>query len=194
MLFGIFDRAIRHEYSGLMQFASADNYEKSDQVRLMARIYERASLVEVSIGEETRHSALGMEILSFLTSNFSFEFGTPWTRNDPKLVRAALDDILSRDYFNRLCVVQEAALSRRARLFAGSASMIWTAGSSAFRFLKRMKFAAITLEWEKAGLSDVDLAPLEDVLELEVWNADKQGTGPNRMLSMLLIQCVIGNV
>lgn len=93
-------------------------------------------------------------------------------------MRAALDDILSRDYFNRLWVVQEAALSWRTRLFAGSANTIWTAGSSAFRFLKGMKFAATTPEWEKAGLSDVDLTPLEDVLELEVRGVDKKGTWP----------------
>jgi hypothetical protein len=92
------------------------NYnERTEQIQLMAEIYSYAHTVLAWLGTSTAHSALGMEVLSFLTGDEPFDTNAPWSRFTPDQIVQALNDILERVYFRRMWVVQETALGQLFR-------------------------------------------------------------------------------
>ncbi|KAI0152508.1 heterokaryon incompatibility protein-domain-containing protein [Hypoxylon sp. NC0597] len=78
--------------------------ERAQQFILMFDIYRWCNSILVWLGMPTTHSALGMEILSYII-NSSIQIdrdGAPWVPCGPSRSKAALQDILTRPYFHRL--------------------------------------------------------------------------------------------
>ncbi|KAG7290494.1 hypothetical protein NEMBOFW57_000496 [Staphylotrichum longicolle] len=146
-----------------------DIHEKSHQVQLMAEIYSRCESVLVWLGTATPHSHLGLEILSYLAnSDRRFDNGSaPWERVPDITVGAALRDILERPYFQRLWVVQEAALARRVTMQLGHTCIEWSSGTPTRKFLARIKLAELSPSWEQSGQlrNAIDFQPMRELLE-----------------------------
>lgn len=143
----------------------ADESERSRQVALMGDIYTCANHVVNWLGPSTQNTALGLEILAFLFGDKDISSRPPWERYKPSVFRAGLQDILKRDYFERIWVVQENALASMITLQIGSATLTWRSGAPTHRAICRMKFAVISPSWEAAGLRDIDVRPLLEILE-----------------------------
>lgn len=150
-----------------------DNNEKGHQIALMHEIYRKAKSVIMWLGPPTVHTPFGLEILSFFAGDKFFNI-VPWQSRSPELFREGLKDILNRDYFQRLWVVQEIALAREVHLCVGSHQVSWKRGASAKRFMNKMKLAEISPQWEQAGLNTITMRPLLEVLEHMVMNTAQQ--------------------
>jgi hypothetical protein len=143
-----------------------DSKEKSEQVMLMSEIYRNAGTVQIWLGPENEFIAAGMRVLSFLAGGEDTALETPlipWKDSgfsDREV--EGLKDILDRPWFERVWVVQEAALSNRATLSIGHQSLSWDEFSS-LRFLKRIKFAEIGPQWRHTV--EVDMKSLRELLE-----------------------------
>ncbi|KFA79197.1 hypothetical protein S40288_02391 [Stachybotrys chartarum IBT 40288] len=161
-----------------------DVAEKHHQVPLMARIYTQAETVLSWLGEATQHSATGMEILSYLSSNEPFNDNSPWNRlNGPEIV-LGLHDILQRHYFQRVWIVQEAALGRRIQMQVGDVSIHWHKAEDARRFLARIKLLEVSPAWHSGELRAVDLRPIRELLEQSVASRDRE-MGISRAATLL---------
>jgi hypothetical protein len=143
-----------------------DIQERVCQVNMMGEIYRRAAKVVVWLGMPTLASQLGIEILSFLAGNEELTKGSPWERDSPDNVIAALKDIVERPYFQRIWVVQEGALARITDVHVGHLRLSWNQGNATFKFLTRIKFAQISPTWEYSGLRGVNLQPFMDMLTI----------------------------
>jgi hypothetical protein len=144
----------------------ADIQEKAHQVRMMGDVYRQAQKVIVWLGMPTPASELGMKTLSSLAGNEDLTKGNPWEAHAPENVAAAISDILERPYFERIWVVQEAALARKTDLRVGHLLVSWDQGSATSKFLSRLKFVQISPTWEYSGLRGVHLEPLIDMLTI----------------------------
>lgn len=144
----------------------ADESERDRQVSLMGDIYACAENVVNWLGLSTPNTALGLKTLAFLFGDKDISHGkTPWENHKPSVLRASLQDILQRDYFERIWVVQENALASRITLQLGSETLTWNSGAETHRAICRIKFAVISPSWEAAGLRDIDVRPLLEILE-----------------------------
>ncbi|EHK44868.1 hypothetical protein TRIATDRAFT_220698 [Trichoderma atroviride IMI 206040] len=146
-----------------------DIEERSHQVQLMAEIYQRCKSVVAYIGMPTPDSQLGFEILSYL-ANSNTQIGDdsmPWNYLNGNDVHAALRDIFERPYFQRVWVVQEAALAPQVRMQVGHLFFEWSGGASTRKFLARIKLAELSPSWQQiAELRDaVDFRPIRELLE-----------------------------
>ncbi|MCJ1430301.1 hypothetical protein MMC29_008218, partial [Sticta canariensis] len=139
--------------------------ERNQQVSLMIDVYRTALKVNIWLGLANECSEIGLEFLSFLASDEDFDADPPWTRSSPELLCAGLNDILHRPYFRRIWVVQELVVAKELRVTVGRHGFGWAANSTN-RFLTRLKFAEISPGWEQAGLTDVDMMPLVEMVEL----------------------------
>ena len=142
-----------------------DESERSRQVSFMGDIYACATRVVNWLGPSTPNTALGLEILAYLFGDKDMSSEPPWENHKSALLRAGLQDILKRDYFGRIWVVQENALASMIILQVGSATLIWRSGAETHRAICRIKFAVISPSWEAAGLSEIDVRPLLEILE-----------------------------
>jgi hypothetical protein len=143
--------------------------EKSTQVMLMPEIYRNARTVQIWLGQATVFTAFGVRVLSFLAGKKEIPVAAFSTPLEPFTIGAkeikGLEDILSRPWFERGWVVQEAALSKKTTLNIGHMSLSWDESSS-FRFLKRIKFAEITPRWREE--IKIDMRNLRELLELRL--------------------------
>jgi Heterokaryon incompatibility protein (HET) len=80
----------------------ADKSERNYQLSIMGDIYKCAQQVVNWLGPATPNTALGMEVLAFLFGDEDITSGPPWENHKASLLRAGLDDILKRDYFQRI--------------------------------------------------------------------------------------------
>jgi len=135
----------------------SDLQERVHQVRMMGDIYREAEKVIVWLGMPTPASDLGMKTLSFLAGNEDLTKGSPWEAQSPEIVIAAINDITARPYFERIWVVQEAALARKTNLRVGHLLVSWGQGSATSKFLSRLKFVQISPTWQYGGLEGVHL-------------------------------------
>ncbi|RYP61607.1 hypothetical protein DL770_009757 [Monosporascus sp. CRB-9-2] len=142
-----------------------DMSERTHQVQLMVEIYGRCKSVIVWLGLPTAHSQLGMEIMSYLAGEVPFDARAPWNPGANPMVRAALRDILERPYFERLWVVQEAALAQRITMQVGNLLLEWSGGAPTRWFLTRIKLAELSPSWEQSELNGVDCRPIRELLE-----------------------------
>ncbi|KAI1142446.1 heterokaryon incompatibility protein-domain-containing protein [Hypoxylon sp. FL0543] len=165
-----------------------DSAEQAQQLQLMADIYRGCKSVLVWLGIPTAHSALGMEFLSYLAnSNIQIDSDSaPWNHFSPAESRAALQDILGRPYFQRLWVVQEAALAPRVVMQVGQLSLEWAHGPPTRKFLARLKMAELSPSWQHSEeLRDgVDSRPLRELLEQSL-AADARRSGTVEVPSLL---------
>jgi Heterokaryon incompatibility protein (HET) len=139
--------------------------ERSHQVALMMDVYQKAKTVNIWLGLSNERSNVGLEILSFLAGAADLRHNPPWKRLPPELARAGLSDIIHRQYFRRLWVVQEVAVAQRLCVFVGKQNFGWSSQDS-IRFLNRLKLTEISPLWESAGLMTVDMTPLIEIVEL----------------------------
>lgn len=148
--------------------------EKSHQVPLMTRVYEQADRVFSSLGDATGFSAVGMEALAFLIGDVPFDDNAPWNRLPPEMVAQGFEDILQRTYFQRVWIVQEAALGRRIRLQVGDIWVQWDDGEDTRRFLTRIKLLEVSPAWASDVLGAVDLRPIRELLEQSVADRERK--------------------
>jgi uncharacterized protein YfkK (UPF0435 family) len=144
----------------------ADIVEKSSQVQLMPLVYEKARKVVIWLGEATHDSVVGIQILEHFASSQQPSARPPWKTMPPGLVQRGLEDILNRDWFRRVWVVQEAALSRVATITCGPHSFSWKSTDCTLvrRFARMIKYAELSPHWQQAGLEKIDLRPLLELL------------------------------
>ncbi|KAI3399514.1 hypothetical protein diail_6536 [Diaporthe ilicicola] len=165
---------LRHESSPRRLWIDAvcinqyDTDEKMRQVMLMAEIYARCTSVVIWLGKPGPHSQLGLEILAFLP-NSEQRIGSdsaPWDHLPSGEVAAALGDILGRRYFERLWVVQEAALATHIKMHVGRMCIEWSNRAQTRRFLARIKMAELSPSWQSSDdLRRVDFRPMRELLE-----------------------------
>jgi hypothetical protein len=185
---------IRSETSTTTVWADAvcinqwDHAEKLHQVNLMSKIYADAPKVFSWLGQATPHSPTGMDILSYLAGHDTFDHESPWERMPDNAMIQGLEDILGRDYFSRVWVVQEAALSGHVRMQVGDLSVEWHA-ADAQRFLARIKLLEVSPAWQASGsrLREVDFRPLRELLEQSVSLDDRRNrrTRPATLLDVV---------
>lgn len=121
----------------------ADAAERSRQVGIMAQIYKTATQVVVCLGEDTEDTAIAFSVLGRVSSLLEHEqdpsprleaFNLGYVRGEnPDIPPAedpgwtALRNLYRRDYFSRIWVVQEVALSSRdPRVICGSHQAPWS--------------------------------------------------------------------
>lgn len=146
----------------------ADYSEKGTQVMLMAEIYARCTSVLIWLGLPGPQSQLGLEVLDFLASGDARigSGGEPWDQLPSVEVKLALQDILERQYFQRLWVVQEAALASHVTMHVGRTAIAWSRQAHTRRFLARVKMAELSPSWQQSkDLRRVDFRPVRELLE-----------------------------
>lgn len=130
---------------------------------------KRCKSVVAYISMPTLDSQLGLEILSHL-ANSNLQIGddsTPWHYLNGRVVQAALRDIPERPYFQRVWVVQEAAVAPQVRMQADHLFFEWSGGASTRKSLARIKLAELSPSWQQStALRDsVDFRPIRELLE-----------------------------
>lgn len=117
-----------------------------------------------------------MHVLAYLAGNQEINPEPPLLPGEGKRITylkygKGLREVLSRPWFRRIWVVQEAALAQRSVLICGYASFSWARGAEAARFIRRIKYASIAPKWSALGERALDFTPLLELLELAVTNA-----------------------
>ncbi len=136
---------------------------------MMRTIYFKAVVVEVWLGTATPDSELGMEVLAHLSSKEDPTLPPPWENDAPPLVLAGLSDIMNRPYFLRLWIVQEIAVSASVVLICGNRTVMWPSEPSRiYRFLRNLKVAEISPQWEQCGLKAINMGYLTQLLTLQL--------------------------
>lgn len=164
-------KALRHDHGEITLYVDAlcinqvDLEEKNTQVALMGDVYKAATRVINWLGPATRDTKLGFEILSFLFGSEDISKNAPWSIHPTKRIRAALNDILKREYLTRIWTVQETALAWKITLQSDEHELTWLCGVETHRAICRIKYTVISPAWETAGLNDIDFGPLLELLE-----------------------------
>ncbi|PMD65593.1 uncharacterized protein K444DRAFT_659783 [Hyaloscypha bicolor E] len=121
--------------------------ERSQQVQLMGKIYKNAAVVLMWIGDQTPYTGDTIPIfrhLAELLHTFKLKpgrteldldpyareqdldsFAKEYLRNIRQSPWAGMADLLSRDYFDRLWVIQEIVLSSKAVVVCGNHQIEW---------------------------------------------------------------------
>lgn len=149
-----------------------DYGERAEQVMLMTRIYSSAKLVHCWLGDSTPSSDVGMKVMSFLAGDLPFD-NFPWSVGS-KAINHGLQDILDRHYFERIWVVQEAAVARNVKLHVGAHSLQWSRQGNAEIFLARVKLLEVSPNWRENVGKEVDMRPIRELLEQSVAQMYKQ--------------------
>lgn len=150
-----------------------DYHEKSCQLPIMQRIYAGARVVNIWLGPAEGETFRGMEVLRYLAES-TFDSPAPWSMPRADYYNG-LNAVLQRDWFTRLWVVQEAAVSRKAIMMCGKSKLEWTNDPIQVRkFIRRLKFASISPQWEQAGLSEINLGRFLQVLNLQIQHIERQ--------------------
>ena len=148
--------------------------ERGTQVALMLDIYARAENVQIWLGPASMNSPMGMQALKYLAEK-TLDEPAPWQQRQDVAFFPALNDILQRDWFHRIWVLQEACVSRKAIMTCGNDSFKWENDpSQVLKFIRRIKFAAISPQWEQAGLSQVNTDTFIHLLYLQIEHIERQ--------------------
>jgi Heterokaryon incompatibility protein (HET) len=163
--------------------------ERNCQVPLMALIYEFATKVNIWLGEATPDSKTGMLILNYFAHETAPHDQPPWAALPPSLVREGLLDVMNRQWFQRMWVVQEATVSKTATMICGTDHFTWESTDcvSVRRFMRMIKYAEISPQWQQAGLDIINMRPLLELLDLQLgWQLDGVCGSSNRSAPDLL--------
>ncbi len=156
-----------------------DVEEKSREVRRMGSIYERADSVVIWLGLATPQSSVGMEILRYFAHE-KYPLSNPlWQTYPRSLVYHGLWDVMTRPWFERMWVVQEAGRSQSITLLCGQDCVPWesTKTSAVRHFTRMIKYAEILPEWTDLGLNDIDMQPLLEILDFQDANQSNKPWG-----------------
>ena len=119
----------------------ADNAEKSAQIRMMRDIYQDAAIVTVWLGERDSHSDEAMQLIFSTARLYERD-----KRAGPEVQQvmmyvleqegalSALGKFLLRDWWSRVWVIQEVAVSQRVLLLCGDRTLSWRDFIDAFLF------------------------------------------------------------
>jgi hypothetical protein len=145
-----------------------DVEERNSQVGMMLDIYQRATLVNVWLGPSKGESSYGMQVLSFLSRKDHVD-QAPWVLMPEQAFDTGFQEIISREWFSRMWVVQEAAVSKKAVMMCGDDKFYWSGDPlEVRRFIRRIKYAAISPQWEQAGLSKTNPGSFLQILNLQM--------------------------
>lgn len=140
----------------------------------MQQIYARAEVVNIWLGDQKGHSDMGMQVLRYLAHN-TLHDQAPWTQLPGDDLTAGFREVLERGWFSRIWVVQEAAVSQKALMICGNETFRWTNDPVLVRkFIRRIKYAAISPQWDEAGLSEVNIGRFLQVLNLQMQHIERQ--------------------
>ena len=146
-----------------------DPMERSEQVQEMLHIYASAQRVHVWLGRSTEHSEVGMKALEFLCYRQRQHRRPPWNSLPTEIVRAGLEDVMSRLWFRRVWVVQEAAVARGVVMHCGPHSLSWlNTTREVLPFLRSIKLAVLSPQWISSRLQDVDMDLLLQLLQMQL--------------------------
>jgi hypothetical protein len=159
--------------------------ERNAQVSIMGDIYKCARGVVNWLGVETPDTAVGMRALSYLFGNEDIAITPPWEIFKPEKLSAGLNDILKRDYFERMWVVQENALAAKITIQVGNQTITWHCGPETYRAICRIKFTVVSPAWDAAGLHEVNFRPLLEILEQSMIITRKEMNKPCRDVTLL---------
>jgi hypothetical protein len=169
--------AIRRRYGGVtlwVDFICINQYdyvERGCQVALMREIYGAASQVVIWLGDTSAHSREGLEELRQLFSSKSpHQTADSIFGRDPS---HGLKDILSRPWWRRMWVVQEAAVAKKLTFLSGCSILEMPHGSDDLSTLSEALQAARTLPGKENP--NVNSNFLDQVLELVQRQLDKTG-------------------
>lgn len=98
-----------------------DDGERSQQVRVMADIYEKATQVVVWLGEEADDSNLAMGVLEQLAE--AWNEGKARSFSDRAL--RAFEYFFQRQWWQRIWVIQEVAVAKQVEIICGKKSLRW---------------------------------------------------------------------
>jgi hypothetical protein len=117
-----------------------DNHERSEQVKMMRKIYETADETYVWLGPHRYDSHLAMELLRDLESCAGDEKRVLERFRRPGIDRYlyALEDLYCRKYWNRVWIVQELVLAKSIRVFCGKEWVSWGAFEKARETFTKM--------------------------------------------------------
>lgn len=111
-----------------------------------------------------------------------------WTALPPEMVRAGLDDILGREYFRRLWIVQETAIAREVMLVCGDHHLGWmNEPEIVFPFMRRLKAAAISPQWRSTGVETCRVEVLIDLLQMQLDTGPHSATWEERRPALDLL-------
>ncbi|KAF6806158.1 hypothetical protein CSOJ01_09014 [Colletotrichum sojae] len=156
--------------------------EKSRQVGMMRRIYEEAESTIAWLGNAPG-AAKAMTLVKKLFVDEAIDAeGFALLTRDPDSGWAELRTLLSNDWFNRIWIVQEIAVSRETDVLYGGSSLQWQALAMALARLHSFALAssdelagimdsqqlmnALVMENARLQVDDVDRLALKDVLKL----------------------------
>lgn len=146
----------------------ADLEERSAQVGRMNLIYENAENVNVWLGPATSTSRIGIEVLNHFAHG-SISSQSPWESRAPSLVKLGLCDILSRSWFSRTWVVQETAVAHQVTIQCGPDAFFWSASHrNIMRFIRMIKLAVVSPQWQQMNLDSIDMNPMLEVLDFQI--------------------------
>ncbi|EME40500.1 hypothetical protein DOTSEDRAFT_74160 [Dothistroma septosporum NZE10] len=147
-----------------------DTEEKSHQVSLMRDIYATASRVVIWLGEASPDSSVGMEILRHWSTADTFDdLEAPWLVNPPGVVKSGLFDVLRRPWWERYWVVQEGSVAREVLMLCGSHELVWQNNCiRPFNFIRAVKLAVLSPQWQEAGLEEVEMDTLLGMLQMQL--------------------------
>ncbi|CAG8978909.1 hypothetical protein HYALB_00005246 [Hymenoscyphus albidus] len=166
-----------------------DLQEKINQIRHMQETYRQAEMVNIWLGPSTSNSALGIELFrDFATHDLKSHSKSVWQLHSPNQVIVAIEDILSRSWFERIWVVQEVVAANKTTMLCGQYHFSWIPSdiSQLRRFQRGIKFAEISPEWEQLGLKVIDMRLFLDLLALQLKEQRKKARIEYRVPSDLL--------
>jgi hypothetical protein len=110
-----------------------DDAERTQQVRMMTRIYLEASKVLIWLGDEEEGDDIAFNFINQLSTQketWEKDLGTAWAPWIPIAVQdsplpRAVGGVLQRPWFRRVWVIQEAAMARKAQVICGSHNADW---------------------------------------------------------------------
>ncbi|KAK3071913.1 hypothetical protein LTR53_007790 [Teratosphaeriaceae sp. CCFEE 6253] len=174
-------RQVRSKTAAVTVWADAicinqdDIMERSGQVAIMMDIFAAATRVLAWLGPETQHTAVCMQMLKYMLEVEPGVGHAPWELLPASMLQPGIADIVERNYFKRLWVVQEAAVAAEVTLACGSHSIQWrNTAAIVRRFERSVKLAGISPQWQALGLPDLD--SLLQLLQLQL------STGPEAAL------------
>ncbi|KAH8591916.1 heterokaryon incompatibility protein-domain-containing protein [Bisporella sp. PMI_857] len=142
--------------------------EKNTQIALMLDVYACAENVQIWLGPASTDSTTGMEALKYLAENTLCE-QAPWDQMPDLAFFPALSEIFQREWFQRIWVVQEVCVSQKAIMVCGKDSFQWgNDPNQILKFMRRIKYATISPQWERAGLSQLNMDHFLQLLDLQL--------------------------
>jgi hypothetical protein len=115
-----------------------DVLERNQQVKIMKWVYEGASRVLIWLGKAKVHSYRGLKLLSaMLRENDAFE-GIENNRSQT-FTHFCISDILNRDYWQRIWIIQEVALAKELLLICGTFSAEIPASGGLGRMIRNLQ-------------------------------------------------------